>query len=367
MEEREYILLALSNIRGVGRNVVRRARKLTEALDFAAHSVTDIRELLGISTKKAELIKAEFDMEKTMDYVRRWCDHGITVLTWLNPLYPALLREIPDPPEVLYITGNKELLSYPALAIVGTRTPTVYGKNAARQFARDLAAKGFCIVSGLARGVDSEAHRGALEAGGATIAILGCGIDIVYPNENRKLAAELRRQGLIISEYPPGVEPRRRFFPERNRLISGLARGVLVIEAAARSGSLITADLAAEQGRDVYALPGSVYSPKSVGCHWLIQQGAKLVHNVYDIVSEYPWMVSDTNENTTDHTLSSSIKLSEEEKIVLELIGGESVSYEEILCRTAFSSSHLHYLLLSLQVKQKIEQLPGPAFIRMKE
>jgi DNA processing protein len=366
MEKQEYMLLALSHIDGVGRGVLRRARQLGEPVDFSRCSVRDIQEMLGVPLKAAERIKSEFCLRSAMARVDTWQKAGIEVLTHYSSDYPALLREIPDSPEILYITGNKVCLYTSAFAIVGTRVPTVYGKNIACGLARELAQRRITVVSGMARGIDSEAHRGALVEGGFTIAVLGCGVDVVYPSTNRVLAAEIRQKGLILSEYPPGTEPLRGFFPERNRIISGLSYGILVVEAAARSGSLITADLAADQGRDVFAVPGSIHSPKSAGCHWLIQQGAKLVQNIHDIVNEYPGLVSDTNESTNQLSTSPASVLHAEEREVLAIIGLEPVSYEQILCRTAFSSSYLHYLLLSLQVKQQIIQVPGPAFVRTK-
>ncbi|GEN34117.1 DNA-processing protein DprA [Aneurinibacillus danicus] len=366
MEKREYMLLALSHINRVGRTVLRAARKLDEAVDFSRCSVQDIQKMLAVSPKVAEKIRMEFSLRDAVSRVQRWQAEGIGLLTQCSSEYPALLREIPDPPEVLYIIGNKTLLHQPSFAIIGTRKPTAYGKTVARQMARELAERGVTIVSGMARGIDGEAHRGALAGGGSTIAVLGCGVNIVYPPENRALAMEIRQKGLIVSEYPPGMEPQRGFFPERNRIISGLSQGVLVVEAASRSGSLITADLAIDQGRDVFAIPGSIHSPKSAGSHWLIQQGAKLTQTIQDILNEYPMLVSGVNKSvacTDDHGLLS---LTPEEEIVLAAVGWEAVSYEEILCRTSFSSSYLHYLLLSLQVKQQVIQLPGPAFVRIK-
>lgn len=366
MEKQEYMLVALAHSSGVGRRVLRSARNLGETVDFSRCSSIQIQEMLRVTPKIAERIRSEFCLEKAMERVHKWKRNGIEVLTQYHQAYPALLREIPDAPEVLYIIGELEFLHRPCISLVGSRKPTTYGKNIARQLARELSERNITVVSGMARGIDSEAHRGALAASGPTVAVLGCGVDIIYPAENRALAFEIRKKGVILSEYPPGTAPLRGFFPERNRIISGLARGVLVIEAASRSGSLITADLALDQGRDVFAIPGSIYSPQSAGCHWLIQQGGKLVQNIHDILSEYPELISDTNENTNEKTRLTLPALTEEEAAVLDIIGWEAVSYDKILCRTAFSTSYLHYLLLSLQVKQCIMQLPGPSFVRMK-
>ena len=199
---------------------------------------------------------------------------------------PDLLRQIPDPPTLLYAVGNMDALHLPTLAVVGSRNPTRGGIQNAYEFSNHLARSGFCIVSGLAQGIDTAAHQGALDAGAKTVAFLGHGIDRVYPAENRELAHRIAEEGVLCSEYPLGSPPRREHFPQRNRLISGLSLGTLVVEAARRSGSLISARLAAEQGREIFAIPGSIHNPLSRGCHQLIKQGAKLVECAEDIVSE---------------------------------------------------------------------------------
>jgi len=200
--------------------------------------------------------------------------------------YPGMLAQIPGAPRELYVDGDPDVLHLPALAIVGSRNPTAGGSRTAFEFARHLGAAGFCIVSGLAQGIDAAAHRGALAAGAKTIAFLGHGIDRIYPAVNRDLAREIAAHGALVSEFPLGTPPGRALFPQRNRLISGISFGTLVVEAARHSGSLITARLAAEQGREVFAIPGSIHNPLSRGCHQLIRQGAKLVETADDIVSE---------------------------------------------------------------------------------
>ena len=199
--------------------------------------------------------------------------------------YPQLLEQISNPPLLLYVDGNAEILHLPALAIVGSRNPSKGGERNAFEFAQHLAGIGFTIVSGLAQGIDTAAHRGALAAGGRTIAFLGHGVDSVYPASNKALAEEIAATGALVSEFPLGTHPGREHFPQRNRLISGLSLGTLVVEAARRSGSLITARLAGEQGREVFALPGSIHNPLARGCHQLIRQGAKLVETSDDIVN----------------------------------------------------------------------------------
>jgi DNA processing protein len=211
--------------------------------------------------------------------------------------FPELLRQIPGPPTLLYVVGDKDALHLPALAVVGSRNPTRGGIQNAYNFSNYLARSGFCIVSGLAQGIDTAAHKGALDAGAKTVAFLGHGIDRVYPAENRDLAHRIAEHGALCSEYPLGSPPRGEHFPQRNRLISGLSLGTLVIEAAKRSGSLISARLASEQGREIFAIPGSIHNPLSRGCHQLIKQGAKLVESADDIVSELAPLVGHLMQN----------------------------------------------------------------------
>ncbi len=208
------------------------------------------------------------------------------LLVWSDPDYPPLLRKIPDPPVMLYVMGDRKLLSRPQLAIVGSRNPTPMGRENARAFAKNLADAGLIITSGMALGIDGAAHRGALEAGGQTIAVAGTGLDRVYPSRHRDLAHDIVRHGALVSEFPLGTPPKPENFPVRNRLISGLSLGTLVVEAALQSGSLITARLATDQGREVFAIPGSIHSPQSRGCHALIRQGVKLVETAQDILEE---------------------------------------------------------------------------------
>lgn len=211
---------------------------------------------------------------------------GVHLLTQADEAYPALLRSLTDAPPVLYVKGELTSDDARALAIVGTRKATTYGRDAAAYFARQLAAQGLTIISGLAHGIDAVAHRSALESGGRTLAVLGTGVDVVYPPDHRQLAQEISQQGALVSEFPLGTRPDRHNFPRRNRIISGLALGVLVVEAPEHSGALITTTTAAEQGREVFAVPGTIFGPASAGCHRLIQDGAKLAMSVEDVLSE---------------------------------------------------------------------------------
>ncbi|HEX2123432.1 MAG TPA: DNA-processing protein DprA, partial [Thermoanaerobaculia bacterium] len=211
-----------------------------------------------------------------------------STITRIDPEYPPMLLEIVDPPLVLHVRGDASLLARPSVALVGSRRASPYAINAAQALARQLASAGLAIVSGLARGVDAAGHQGTLEAGGKTIAVLGTGIDVIYPRSHASLFRRIGREGVIVSEFPPGTPPKPENFPIRNRVISGLAHGTVVVEATGRSGSLITARMAAEQGRDVFAVPGSIFSAGSEGTHRLIQYGAKLVHEANDVLEELP-------------------------------------------------------------------------------
>jgi DNA processing protein len=246
--------------------------------DELRHAGLDRRSLENLLTARATL-----DLERE---VQRISTAGAQVLTWESPAYPRLLREIADPPPVLYVKGTLTEDDAWAVAVVGTRRASAYGREVTRQLVGALARSGITIVSGLARGIDFEAHRAALDAGGRTIAVLGCGIDRVYPPEHRKLAAEIVAHGVLVSDYPLGTPPEGANFPPRNRIISGLGMGVLITEAGQGSGALITADFAAEQGRDVFAVPGSILMRGSAGTNALIQNGAKVVLSAVDILEE---------------------------------------------------------------------------------
>jgi DNA processing protein len=247
----------------------------------SAHFVTG---LLGLEFGQAELVADPLHTPRQRACVAAERER---VVTLIDDAYPLLLREIIDPPLALWCSGDRTLLAEPAIAVVGSRNASPYGLNAARRIAADLSAAGLTVVAGLARGIDAAAHQAALDAGGRTIAVLGTGIDLTYPRGNRLLFERIAREGLILSEFPPGTPPRAANFPIRNRVISGLTRGTVIVEATGRSGSLITARMAAEQGREVFSVPGSIFSAGSEGCHRLIQYGAKLVHEVDDVLDEF--------------------------------------------------------------------------------
>ncbi|MCH8059876.1 MAG: DNA-protecting protein DprA [Proteobacteria bacterium] len=293
-------------------------------------------------------------------------------LTWLNdPQHhivncrsagmPELFRQIPDPPLLLYVHGDPELLHLPALAIVGSRNPTRGGARNAFEFARHLAKTGFIIASGLAQGIDSAAHRGAIEGGGRTVAVLGHGIDRIYPASNKDLAHEIARNGALLTEYPLGTHPDKHHFPQRNRLISGMSLGTLVVEAARRSGSLITARLAGEQGREVFALPGSIHNPLSRGCHRLIREGAKLVETADDIVAELAPLAAHVAQNAMESTPKDTTNRSHDTEYheLKKFLGHDPVSIDELADQSGLTIDEVSSMLLILELQGEVESLSG--------
>jgi len=283
--------------------------------------------------------------------------------------FPELLQRITDPPSLLYIVGNADALHMPALSIVGSRNPTRGGKENAYEFARHLGQCGFCIVSGLALGIDTSAHEGALDAGAMTVAFLGHGIDRVYPAANRDLAHRISQNGVLVSEYPLGSPPRREHFPQRNRLISGLSLGTLVVEAARRSGSLITARTAGEQGREVFAIPGSIHNPLSRGCHQLIKQGAKLVESAEDIVSELGALVGHLMQNDSDiehHDFDNS-EHDNDYDILLKVLSYDPASADELAENSGLTIDQVSSMLLILELEEKVEALSGGKYLMRKK
>ncbi|MHB8410816.1 MAG: DNA-processing protein DprA [Candidatus Acidiferrales bacterium] len=295
-----------------------------------------------------------------------------SLVTWDEPQYPQLLREIYDPPPLLYVKGNAELLNRHAISIVGTRRPTPYGNQIAERLARDLADRGLVIVSGLARGIDACAHKGALSSvRGGTIGILGCGIDVIYPKENRKIFAEIEERGAIISEFPMGAFPAPQNFPIRNRLIAGIARGVVVVEGAQYSGSLITARLAMESSREVFAVPGNVTQPVAFGPNQLIKQGAKLVTGWEDVIEELPTPIRAElfPVETTDGAARASLveqSLGASEKTLYAMLEVDSARHvDDLVEHSGMSSSEVLSSLFELEMKGLVQQLPGKQFLKV--
>ena len=288
---------------------------------------------------------------------------GITIVTQHDSAYPALLLTIPDPPPVLYCRGTLES-DLCHIAVVGARRATAYGKATANRLCRDLATRGLSVVSGMARGIDTAAHRGALSGGGSTVAVLGSGLNRIYPPENRDLFRQIARSGAVISEFALDAEPEPHHFPQRNRMISGMALGTVVVEAAQRSGSLITARLAAEQGREVYAVPGNIHAPTTRGTHDLIKQGAKLVENAEDIIEEILPQIAprDASNNTDGHR---DLPLGDNLKTVLNAIGyGDPVHIDDLVRRCGIDTGPLSAILGELEIMGAIVQEPGKFFIR---
>lgn len=292
---------------------------------------------------------------------------GNRVLTLADADYPPALLDIADPPILLYVKGRIELLAHPSIAVVGSRNATAQGIANAERFSEALAHAGLTVISGMALGIDTAAHQGGLaaaNAGASTIAVIGTGADIVYPARNRALAHRIAELGCIVSEYPLGMPAIASNFPRRNRIISGLARGVLVIEAALQSGSLITARMAAEQGRDVFAIPGSIHSPLSKGCHQLIKQGAKLVESAQDILEELqyaPLALSAANDHADTHAPIADASC----ELVLQTMGFDPVDADTLAARCSLDIAAIQTHLLSLELTGRTEMLPGGMYRRI--
>jgi DNA processing protein len=299
---------------------------------------------------------------------RAWLEQpGHTVVPFTR--YPALLRRADRCPIALYVAGHAGVLNHPQLAIVGSRNPTPQGRDTAREFSEYLASRGLAITSGLAEGIDAAAHRGALEAQGITLAVLGSGMDVIYPHCNRSLSAEIQRQGALVSGFPLGTCPRRRNFPQRNGLIAALTLGTLVIEAARRSGSLITARLAADLGRKLFAVPGSIHNPLSRGCHELIRQGAKLTETAHDILSELnlsEFFARCTGGASGPSTAAIPASgMDKEHKILLDALGFDPADLDVLVVRTGFKPEAVSSMMLILELEGHVQAAPGGRYSRV--
>jgi DNA processing protein len=320
--------------------------------------------IYGIGEKTAGKIASfrEQDLDREFALAKK---QGLKIITQDDESYPENLKNIPDPPIVLYIKGELEKEDKFSIAIVGSRRASFYGLSLAEKFAFELSARGFTVVSGMARGIDTSAHKGALKEAGRTIAVMGSGFNQIYPQENKKLSEKISQNGAVISELPLDAEPLPQNFPRRNRVISGLSLGVLVVEAAQNSGALITADFALEQGREVFALPGKVDSRTSFGTNGLIKQGAKLVSCVDDILEEFILPAAGYKKEgaVPDKNLDSSLPSKEESKLY-GLISDQAVQLEELLEKTALDIPSISAILLRLEMKKLVKQLPGKQFVR---
>ncbi|WP_228728367.1 DNA-processing protein DprA [Brevibacillus composti] len=358
---------ALLGVPGLGR---KKLRELYHAYGSFAVVGREWRHVAAESALPAAVItrgNACLGEERAAALLGQLQQAGIGVIGCWEAGFPPLLQAIPDPPLALFYKGDWGLAGRPGIGVVGSRRPTSYGRAACTQLVKQLCEAGVVIVSGLAYGIDADAHRTALRAGGATIGVLGCGIDVVYPPMHRSLFQEVEREGLLLSEHPPGVAPIPGLFPERNRIISGLALGVLVVEAAERSGSLVTADCALEQGREVFAVPGPIFSEVSAGPHNLIKQGAKLVTGIADVLDELSMLLArDEGRRERSPAAPRQMPLEEEEQQLLSQLTHEPVHVDELHERLAERGTpfHLYRTLLKLESKQVIASLPGGYYVR---
>jgi DNA processing protein len=312
-----------------------------------------VSQVVGEKIARA-LFEADTHREETIARTLQWnLQPENHLITLADAAYPPQLLNAPDPPPVLYLKGNPALLAQACIAIVGSRNATAQGLVNAEQFARALSQAGITIVSGMALGIDAAAHRGALQGPGSTIAVVGTGLDSVYPAKNRELAHQIALAGLLVSEFPLGTKPLSSNFPRRNRIIAGLAQATLIIEAAIQSGSLITARLAADLGREVLAIPGSIHSPQSRGCHSLIKQGAKLVESAQDVLEELR-----LETGTTKPALCPQIALGKEDALLVAL-GGDPVSSDALAQRTGLAVDTLMTRLTELELSGQVARLPG--------
>jgi len=296
-----------------------------------------------------------------LERTTRWLGaDGHELIAWDDDDYPKALLELGYAPPVLFHLGHRDALARPAIAIVGSRNATAQGRETAREFAHALADAGFTIVSGLAVGIDAAAHEGALGTAASTIAVVATGLDRVYPARNRDLATRIAQHGALLSEYVPGTPPRKEHFPQRNRLISGLARGVLVVEATLSSGSLITARLAGEQGRDVFAIPGSIHSPFAKGCHKLIREGAKLVETASDVLDEI-----DPQRRRVDIAAEAAAQTDAPSHPVLAAMGYDPVGVDALVARTNVAPEAIVAALVTLELSGEVAALPGGRWQRI--
>lgn len=363
--EREAWLL-LSQAPGIGSRYFQRLLNHFDRAENALQAPRDQLCDLGIPQRAIEQLKQMRPeaIEPTLDWLRH---PGHQMITLADADYPTLLREIDDPPPVLYLIGDIELLHQPQIGVVGSRNPTPTGLSNAREFARALAAAGLCITSGLAIGIDGAAHEGALSSGN-TVAVLGTGPDRIYPASHHNLAHRIAEQGLLVSEFPPGIPARAENFPRRNRIISGLTLGTLVVEAAPQSGSLITARLAAEQGREVFAIPGSIHNPQVRGCHALIRQGAKLVESAHDIVEELGALLGslappDNNPSLSIRTGDGRLNDPDYQNL-LDALGYDPVSIDELITRSGLTAEVVSSMLLLLELEGHVSSVPGGFYCR---
>ncbi|WP_322903888.1 DNA-processing protein DprA [Paenibacillus campi] len=377
LDERD-VLIGLHETAGIGwKRIYGILQQHVDLRELPAWSAGRWRSL-GMPEKVAQWLPSELSESAITNKLARYTEQGIDIVTMMDDTYPLLMKQIAQPPWVLYMRGRSELLHSFCIGMVGTRVPTAYGRRVAELLAGGLSERGITIVSGLARGVDSVCHEATLQANGSTIAVLGTGVDVIYPLENRLLYERICQHGLIISEYPLGTRASPGTFPQRNRIIAGLAHGSIVVEADERSGSLITADYAMESNRDVFAVPGPITSPKSKGTLALLKQGAIMVTDVHDVINEYDSIAHDlcdktyvkqedngivNNVNyTPEPKLTNISHLTEQEKTIYLILEQGDATIDEIQTKSQFDFGLLHTVLLSLIIKKQISQRSGAIY-----
>lgn len=357
-KDRPYYV-ALSRVPDVGPGRMHRLLRHFGSLAAAWNASPAAWRDAGLEPAVSKALERQRRQSDPQQELARLSAAGIAVLTWTDEDFPPLLRQIPSPPILLYVRGSLADSDQLAVAIVGTRNATAYGRSVTRRLATDLAVSGITVVSGLARGIDAAAHRAALDAGGRTLAVFGCGLDIIYPPEHRRLADQVAAQGALISEYPLGRRPAADQFPVRNRLISGLSLGVVITESRERSGALITAEFAGQQGRDVFAVPGSILNQSSAGPHRLIQDGAKLVMRVEDILGELNIHLA-----ARQPELAAAAPLSAEEAHILDVLAGDPVHVDEISAHTDIPVQQVSSLLTLMEVRGVVHAVGSLTYAR---
>lgn len=362
MSTNEY-WIALSSINGLGgvtyKNLISRFSDPPKVFSAASN---DLLKVEGVSPNIAKLIKGFEDWESAKEEIDKLKKLGLNLLVLTDLAYPENLYNIYNPPPYLYIAGKITKDDKKAISIVGSRIPDVYGKKVTEQIAAELARNGITVVSGLARGIDSIAHRACLKAGGRTLAVLGSGIDFVYPPENKSLYKEISQNGAVLSEFKIGTKPEASNFPRRNRIISGLSLGTLVVQATEKSGSLITAEFALEQNREVFAIPGNIGSKLSKGANKLIKKGAKLVNDVDDILEEIGGFIGAKNKKKVLNTVQIE-GLEPAERLIYEILSNEQLHIDQIIKMSNLDSSIVLANLLSLELNGIVSQLPGKYFL----
>jgi DNA processing protein len=357
--------LTLHHIFGLGRvSLIKLSEKFED--DFNHILNASRSDLRAAGLKQGQIDQILAPNRDLVDQELEWAEQpGNHLICFDDDAYPSLLKQIADFPPLLYASGNIELLELPQIAIVGSRNCTPGGAKTAMEFARLLAQSGITITSGMATGIDTQAHKGALSCGGNTIAVTGTGLDRIYPSSNRQMAYDIHEHGLLVTEFPLGTEPQSANFPRRNRIISGLCIATLVVEATRRSGSLITAHQAVEQGREVFAVPGSIHNPQARGCHQLIREGAKLVDQASDIIEELGSLLGFIVEQQQETNDNDDCQLDQATMHLLDTIGYDPVSPDALVERSGLTIDKLSSMLLLLELNNRIQSAPGGCFVRI--